>query len=93
MNQEERTTRKTKTGTVVSNKMQNTVVVKIQTTMQHPRYSKVVTREKKFYAHSTIEGIKEGDKVVITETRPISKLKRWRVVEKIEPKNNSSIQG
>lgn len=84
MIQEERAKRKTKTGIVVSNKMQNTVVVQVERTMQHPKYSKIVTRKKKFYAHSTQEGIKIGDKVVITETRPISKLKRWRVVEKVE---------
>jgi small subunit ribosomal protein S17 len=84
MIQEGRAARKNKTGTVVSNKMQKTVVVQVERTMQHPRYGKVITRAKKFYAHSTLEDLKIGDRVVITETRPISKLKRWRVVEKVE---------
>lgn len=84
MIQEGRPTRKTKTGTVVSNKMQNTVVVTVERTMQHPRYGKVIKRAKKYYAHSDNGDLQVGDKVVITETRPLSKLKKWRVVEKVE---------
>ena len=74
--------RKTKTGTVVSNKMDKTVIVKVERTMQHPRYGKVIKRARKFYAHSDNDQLQIGDTVTITETRPLSKLKRWRVVEK-----------
>lgn len=81
MEQEVRTSRrKTQKGVVVSNKMQKTVVVKLERTFPHPRYGKVVTRAKKVYAHNEGQALKEGDVVVIEETRPLSKLKRWRVV-------------
>lgn len=79
----EKTRRKTKIGTVVSNKMQNTVVVRVERTLQHPTYGKVIKRTKRFYAHNEIDNVQNGDKVLIVETRPLSKLKRWRVVEKI----------
>lgn len=75
------TKRKTKTGTVVSNKMNKTVIVKVENTMQHPRYGKVIKRARKFYAHAENDQLKIGDTVTIMETRPLSKLKRWRVVE------------
>jgi small subunit ribosomal protein S17 len=78
----ERNARREKEGTVVSTKMQKTVTVRVDRTFLHPEYSKVVTRGKKYYAHCEIE-VKEGQKVRISETRPISKLKRWRVVEVI----------
>lgn len=77
----ERGNRKAKKGIVVSDKMNKTVVVQVQTTMRHPQYSKVIKRNKKFYAHNEIEAVKVGDVVAIVETRPLSKLKRWRVVE------------
>jgi small subunit ribosomal protein S17 len=67
-----------KVGIVVSNKMDKTVTVKVERTFPHPQYSKIITRSKKYYAH-TEESIKIGDKVQIIETRPLSKLKRWRV--------------
>lgn len=73
--------RKTKTGTVVSNKMDKTVIVRVERTMQHPRYGKVIKRANKFYAHTENDQHKIGDTVTISETRPYSKLKRWRVVE------------
>ncbi len=79
-----RDTRKTKTGTVVSNKMEKTVVVNVERTLLHPQYGKVIRRGKKFYAHNENEQLQIGDKVVISETRPLSKTKRWRVVSKIE---------
>lgn len=79
MEQVERNRRKVKKGIVVSNKMQKTVVVKVERTIRHPRYEKVITRSKKYYAHDE-NGHKEGDTVEIVETRPMSKLKRWRVV-------------
>ena len=77
----ERGTRKVKKGSVVSNKMQKTVVVKVDRKFRHPQYDKVVIRSKKYYAHTDRDDIKVGDMVSIVETRPISKLKRWRVVE------------
>jgi small subunit ribosomal protein S17 len=60
--------------------MQKTVVVKIQRTFRHPKYGKVVTRDKKVYAHNDGPPLKVGAPVEIVETRPLSKLKRWRVV-------------
>lgn len=80
MSQEVRGRRKLKKGVVVSNKMQKTVVVKVDRTMRHPVYGKVVVRSKKYYAHHDIQDLKIGDEVQIMETRPLSKLKRWRVV-------------
>lgn len=80
MKNNERGTRKVKQGEVVSNKMANTVVVKVSRTVRHSRYGKVIQRAKKFYAHHELEKIEVGDKVTIVETRPISKLKRWRVI-------------
>ena len=79
-----RNSRKTKTGVVVSNKMEKTVVVNVDRTFPHPQYGKVITRGTKFYAHNENETLQIGDKVVITETRPLSKTKRWRVVSKVE---------
>lgn len=79
-----RNNRKTKTGVVTSNKMEKTVVVNVDRTLPHPRYGKVITRGTKFYAHNESEKLEIGDKVVITETRPLSKTKRWRVVEKVQ---------
>jgi small subunit ribosomal protein S17 len=76
----EHTTRKVKKGIVVSNKMQKTVVVNVPRTLAHPRYEKVITRNKKYYAHCEGELPKVGTEVCIVETRPLSKLKRWRVV-------------
>ena len=76
-----KTSRKVKKGTVVSNKMQKTVVVKVDRTFSHPQYGKTITRSKKFYAHHESETpLQIGDIVEIVETRPLSKLKRWRVI-------------
>lgn len=72
--------RKTHKGVVVSNKMQKTVVVKLERTQPHPRYGKIVTRSKKIYAHNEDKPLQVGDVVQVIETRPLSKLKRWRVV-------------
>ena len=66
-------------GVVTSNKMDKTVVVTVTKTMRHPKYSKVIQVNKKFYAHTEDAGLKIGDKVKIIETKPLSKLKRWRV--------------
>lgn len=69
-----------KEGVVVSNKMQKTVVVNVDTRFAHPKYKKIITRGKKYYAHVAQE-LAVGQKVKIIETRPLSKLKRWRVAE------------
>jgi small subunit ribosomal protein S17 len=82
MSDEQRAKRKTFTGTVVSNKMDKTVIVSVEHTMRHPQLQKVIRRRKKYYAHVELSDIQEGDTVTIMETRPLSKLKRWRVVEK-----------
>lgn len=79
MEQELRAQRKSRKGVVVSNKMQKTVVVKVERTFRHPLFGKVITRSKKFYAHHETP-LNIGDEVEIIETRPLSKLKRWRVV-------------
>lgn len=78
-----RNSRKTRVGIVVSNKMQKTVVVRVERRVQHPLYRKVVIRTEKFKAHDLI-GCDEGDRVEIMETRPLSRDKRWRVTQIIE---------
>ncbi len=70
-------------GTVVSNKMEKTVVVEVETKKRHPVYHKVVKKRKRFKAHDEV-GAKVGSKVRIEETRPLSKMKRWKVVEVVE---------
>lgn len=80
MEEQERGNRKIQHGVVVSNKMQKTVVVKVERTFRHPLYDKIVTRGKKYYAHNESGELQVGDEVKIIETRPLSKLKRWRVV-------------
>jgi len=79
-----RTSRKTRIGTVVSDKMDKTVVVSIERRVQHPVYGKMVRRTKRLKAHDEKNDAKTGDTVRIMETRPLSKDKRWRVVEIIE---------
>jgi small subunit ribosomal protein S17 len=81
---EERGRRKTRVGTVVSDKMDKTVVVVVERRYAHPLYGKQVTRTKKYHAHDENNEFHVGDTVRIMETRPLSKLKRWRVVEAIE---------
>ena len=76
--------RKVRVGLVVSDKMQKTVVVKIDRRVPHPVYGKMVTRSKKFKAHDEENSAKQGDTVRIVETRPLSKDKRWRVIEIVE---------
>lgn len=71
-------------GKVVSNKMDKTVVVAVERKFPHPLYEKQVKKTKKFYAHDEENKCKEGDIVRIRETRPLSKLKRWEVVEIIQ---------
>ena len=76
--------RKVRTGTVLRAKMQNTVIVVVERRVKTPRYMKYVTQKKKYAAHDEM-GCKEGDRVRIKETRPMSKTKRWRVIEKLAP--------
>lgn len=76
--------RKERVGEVISNKMAKTIVVQIERRFPHPRYKKVVTAYSKFYAHDEKAEAKVGDKVRIEETRPLSKLKRWRLVSVVE---------
>jgi small subunit ribosomal protein S17 len=80
----ERNLRKTRTGKVVSDKMDKTVVVAIADHVQHPLYKKIVKRTVKLKAHDENNECKIGDRVLVMETRPLSKDKRWRVVEIIE---------
>ena len=71
-------------GEVISNKMAKTIVVRVERRFPHPKFKKVVTGYKKFYAHDEKSEAKVGDRVRIEETRPLSKLKRWRLVEIVE---------
>lgn len=81
MDQKERNHRKTKEGTVVSLKMEKTAIVRVTRKLSHAMYGKVITRSKKYYAHDEqAQQLKVGQKVQICECKPISKLKRWRVV-------------
>jgi small subunit ribosomal protein S17 len=79
-----RGTRKERVGRVISDKMQKTVVVAIERRVPHPVYGKMVTRTKKVKAHDEENSAKNGDLVRIAETRPLSKDKRWRLVEIVE---------
>jgi len=79
-----RSVRKERVGEVVSNKMTKTIVVRVQRRFQHARYKKIVTAYKKFYAHDEKAEAKVGDTVRIQETRPMSRLKRWQLVEVVE---------
>ena len=81
---EERNMRKTRTGIVVSNKMDKTVVVAIKDNVRHPLYGKIIKRTSKIHAHDEKNECGIGDRVSVMETRPLSKTKRWRVVEVIE---------
>ena len=81
---EERTLRKVRVGMVVSDKMDKTVVIAIEDNVKHPIYGKIIKRTLKVHAHDESNECGVGDKVRIMETRPLSKTKRWRVVEVIE---------
>ena len=81
---EKRGNRKERVGDVISNKMAKTIVVRVQRRFPHPQFKKVVTAYSKFYAHDEKAEAKVGDVVRIEETRPLSKLKRWRLVAVVE---------
>ncbi len=76
--------KRTKVGVVVSNKMQKTVVVAVENLVKHPMYQKYIKRTNKFLAHNEQNDINIGDRVVIEETRPLSKRKRWNVREVLD---------
>ncbi|MFY7972115.1 MAG: 30S ribosomal protein S17 [Flavobacteriales bacterium] len=80
----ERNLRKERTGVVTSNKMDKSIVVSVETKVMHPKYGKFVKYTKKFTAHDEKQECGIGDTVKIMETRPLSKTKRWRLVEIIE---------
>ena len=80
----ERALRKTRIGKVVSNKMDKTIVVAIETSVKHPLYGKIVKRTYKLKAHDEENVCQVGDRVKVMETRPLSKEKRWRLVEIVE---------
>lgn len=81
---EERGSRKAKIGTVASDKMDKSIVVSVERLVRHPLYKKYFKKTSKFIAHDEKNQCREGDKVKIMETRPLSKMKRWRLVEVIE---------
>ena len=80
----ERSTRKVREGIVSSNKMERTVVVDVVERVRHPKYNKFVLRTKKLYAHDEANNAQVGDRVRVMETRPLSKQKRWRLIEVLE---------
>ncbi len=82
--QAHRTARKVRDGVVVSTKMDKTVVVAVVDRVRHRRYLKTVQRTRKLYAHDETNDVHEGDRVRVAETRPLSRQKRWRVVEVLE---------
>ena len=83
-NTKERNARKVREGMVVSNKMNQTAVIAIVERVAHHKYSKMVVRTKKLYAHDATNDVNIGDRVRVMEIRPMSKLKRWRIIEVLE---------
>jgi small subunit ribosomal protein S17 len=79
-----RASRKTRTGEVISSDMNKTIVVRTVTRVPHPKFGKIIKQMRKFYAHDEQNQAKTGDTVRIMETRPLSKLKRWRLVEVLQ---------
>lgn len=86
--QNEQGVRKTRIGVVVSNAMQKTIVVQVERRKRHPLYGKEMRLTKKFYAHDEKNEARVGDKVMIEETRPTSRLKRWRLVNVVTAAGN-----
>jgi len=80
----ERAQRKVRTGLVVSDSMDKTVVVQVEATVRHPLYNKIYRRNSKLHAHDEQNDAHVGDRVRVMETRPLSKTKRWRVIEVLE---------
>ncbi len=83
--------RKERVGEVVSNKMTKTIVVRVERRFPHPKFKKVITRYKKFYAHDEKSEAKPGDQVRIQESRPLSRLKRWSLVEVVAKNTQAAV--
>ncbi len=79
-----RNSRKTRVGVVVSDKMDKTITVELERTMKHPLYQRIIKRKSKLYAHDGNNECGIGDKVMVMETRPLSKNKRWRLIKVLE---------
>jgi len=79
-----RNMRKSRMGTVISNKMDKTIIIRIDRTMRHPLYERIIRTHSKLYAHDENNDARIGDRVKVMETRPLSKLKRWRLTEIVE---------
>lgn len=84
--------RKTRTGSVISTKMNKTIVVTVERRKAHPIYGKIIKRSKKYYAHDEREEAQVGDFVRIQETRPLSKLKSWRLIDIIRKSADNTVQ-
>jgi len=80
----ERTKRKERVGEVIANKMSKTIIVRVERRFPHPKFKKVITGYRKFYAHDEKSEAKLGDRLRIQETWPLSKTKRWRLIEVVE---------
>jgi len=80
----QRARRKTRVGVVVSDRQEKTLVVRVDRRAPHPRYRKVITHSKRYYVHDEKKEARVGDRVEIVETRPLSKLKRWRLVSIVQ---------
>ena len=85
--------RKERVGYVVSDKMDKTIVVRVDRRVRHPRYEKVLTLAGRFYAHDEKNEAKVGDRVRIIETRPLSRLKRWRLIEILDKGQTDFLEG
>jgi len=83
--------RKVRVGTVVSDKQHKSIVVRVDRQMAHPKYRKTLSRSKRYHAHDEDNQAKVGDRVEITETRPLSKLKRWRLVRVLQRSATSDV--
>jgi small subunit ribosomal protein S17 len=83
--------RKERVGEVISDKMNKTIIVRVERRFRHPQFKKVVTSYKKFYAHDEAQQAKVGDVVRIQETRPLSKTKCWRLVEVVEKNKTAPV--
>ncbi len=88
----QRGVRKNREGVVISDSMDKTVVVSVERRFRHPTYGKEITRSKKYYAHDEKNEAHKGDVVRIAETRPLSKLKRWRLVEVVKKGKASALE-
>ena len=88
----QRGVRKNREGVVISDSMDKTVVVSVERRFRHPTYGKEITRSKKYYAHDEQNEAHKGDVVRIAETRPLSKLKRWRLVEVVKKGKASALE-